>query len=341
MIPLERLLAPVSVDLPAGPDASSSGLLLELEALIQGKPETQFSAAEEPNWHTAAARCLEAAATTRDLRVAAIVAAVLLRTRGLPGLHAGLQLVRGYLEQYWSTVHPLLDATDNNDPQERINALNNLAAPVGTDGDLLRVIQVLRETPLVESPQTGRFSLAAWLAVKGLAPWPESNGEMPTLAVLEGTRDDSDAEKVSASLAAAEGCLRELTAITKLFEDHAGSANTPTLEPLRKDLQQVVAWIGKPDATGESADGGAAGAARPANAAYSGEIRSREDVLRALEAIILYYKTHEPSSPVPFLLQRVKRVVPMNFVDLIRDLSPESLDRLMILTGPLDEAAAS
>src|SRR5688572_22264244 len=147
MIPLERLLAPVSEESPTGNDASSDGLLLELETLIQGKPETQFAAAEEPNWHTASARCLEAAAKTRDLRVGAILSAVLLRTEGLSGLHSGLKLIHGYLAQYWPSVHPCLDEADGNDPQERVNALNNLAAPVGTDGDLLRVLEVLRRSP--------------------------------------------------------------------------------------------------------------------------------------------------------------------------------------------------
>src|SRR5688500_5814337 len=115
MIPLEQLLSPVSADSPTGPDASSNGLLLELETLVQGKPETQFSSAEEPNWRAAAARCLEVAALTHDLRVGAILAMVLLRTEGLPGLHQGLQLLRGYLERFWPTVHPRLDANEGND----------------------------------------------------------------------------------------------------------------------------------------------------------------------------------------------------------------------------------
>ena len=338
MISLEQLLAPVSEDSPTGKDAFSSGVLLELESLIEGKPETQFSAAEEPNWRSVSARCLETAADTRDLRVGAIFTAVLLRTEGLPGLHQGLQLLRGYLAEFWDSVHPQLDPNDANDPQERINALNNLAAPLGTDGDLFRVIEVLRRTPLVESPQTGRYSLTAWLAVKGLTPWPDAADSMPTLAIIEGTRNDSNAEKIAADAAAAAGCLAELTAITELFGQYAGPANVPAFEPLRKDLQQIIAWIGKVspleengETAGAAGDGGAV-----ARAAHSGEIRSRDDVLKTLDAIIQYYKVHEPSSPVPFLLQRVQRIVPLDFIELIRELSPESIDKLLLLTGPLD-----
>jgi type VI secretion system protein ImpA len=339
MIPLERLLEPVSADSPTGNDASATGLLLELEALIQGKPETQFAPAEEPNWRNASARCLEIATSTRDLRIGAILATVLLRTEGIPGLHDGLKLIHGYLAQYWSTVHPQLDQTDNNDPQERINALSNLAAPLGTDGDLLRIVEVLRKTTLIESPQTGRFGLAAWLAVKNLAPWPESEGPAPTLAILEGTRKDSNAGTLAADAAAASGCLLELTAITELFREFAGPADLPSFEPLRKDLEQIVAWIA-PEAASIDGSAGAPSEMAANGRAYSGEIRSREDVVQALEAIIHYYQAHEPSSPVPFLLQRAKRVVPLNFMDLIRELSPESIEKLVVLTGPIDGEVA-
>jgi type VI secretion system protein ImpA len=343
MIPLERLLAPVSADSPTGSDASATGLLLELEALIQGRPETQFAPAEEPNWRTASARCLEVATSTRDLRVGALLTTVLLRTEGLSGLHDGLKLIHGYVAQYWPTVHPQLDQTDDNDPQERINALNNLAAPLGTDGDLLRIIEVLRKTPLVESPQTGHFGLAAWLAVKNLAPWSEADGPVPSLAIIEGTRKDSNPEKLAADAAAASGCLLELSAITDLFRDFAGPSNLPSFEPLRKDLQQIVTWIGvTPDeASPDGSATGASGVAADGRAYGGGEIRSREDVVQALEAIIRYYQAHEPSSPVPFLLQRVKRVVPLNFMDVIRELSPESIEKLVVLTGPIDGQVAS
>ena len=194
---------------------------------------------------------------------------------------------------------------------------------------------------MVESPQTGRFGLAAWLAVKNLAPWSESDGPVPSLAIIEGTRKDSNPDKLAADAAAASGCLLELTALSELFRDFAGPSDLPSFEPLRKDLQQIVAWIGV-TAEAAGADGSAGGATLEADGrSYSGEIRSREDVVRALDAIIHYYQAHEPSSPVPFLLQRAKRVVPLNFMDVIRELSPESIEKLVVLTGPIDGQVAS
>ena len=341
MIAVEPLLTPLAGESPTGKDALSTGLLGELESLIQGKPETQFAPAEEPNWRTVATRCLEVAATTRDLRVASILVAVHLRTGGLPALRDGLQLMRGYLEKFWESVHPRLDPSDNNDPSERINACNNLAAPQGTDGDLLRVVETLRRTPLVESPKSGRYNLLAWLAAKGLAAWPESAGPVPALALVEGTRDDTNPEKVAADAKAAEESLAELERISALFAQHAGPTSTPTFDPLRNDLKQIVAWIGKkpPAAEEESADGESGG--EKGGRRIGGEVRSRDDVVKALDAIIAYYQAHEPSSPIPFLLYRVKRIVPLNFMDLIRDLNPDAVEKLLILTGSNDSTRPS
>ena len=70
MIVAEELLKPISDEAPCGEDLSYDPGLQELETLARGKPETQFSAAEPPNWKELRARCLELFARSKDLRVA-------------------------------------------------------------------------------------------------------------------------------------------------------------------------------------------------------------------------------------------------------------------------------
>jgi type VI secretion system protein ImpA len=67
--------------------------------------------------------------------------------------------------------------------------------------------------------------------------------------------------------------------------------------------------------------------------AKSGEISSREDVVRMLEKICEYYARSEPTSPVPIFMERAKRLVAMNFVDLIKDLAPEAMGKIDVFTG--------
>jgi type VI secretion system protein ImpA len=58
-------------------------------------------------------------------------------------------------------------------------------------------------------------------------------------------------------------------------------------------------------------------------------------VVIALDSIIAYYKQQEPSSPVPFILARVRRLVIMNFMEVITELNPDALDKILNVTGPV------
>jgi type VI secretion system protein ImpA len=66
-------------------------------------------------------------------------------------------------------------------------------------------------------------------------------------------------------------------------------------------------------------------------------VTSRDDVVRALNLVLDYYKANEPSSPVPLLVQRAKRLVPMSFMEAIKDLAPAGLKEMQAVTGNTDE----
>lgn len=65
-----------------------------------------------------------------------------------------------------------------------------------------------------------------------------------------------------------------------------------------------------------------------------GALNSREDVVRALDAICDYYRRHEPSSPIPLLMQRAKRLATMDFMAIIRDLAPGAVQQVEEIRGP-------
>jgi type VI secretion system protein ImpA len=47
----------------------------------------------------------------------------------------------------------------------------------------------------------------------------------------------------------------------------------------------------------------------------------------------MYYDRNEPSSPVPMLLQRAKRLISKDFLDIMRDLTPEGVAQAELLGG--------
>jgi type VI secretion system protein ImpA len=62
-------------------------------------------------------------------------------------------------------------------------------------------------------------------------------------------------------------------------------------------------------------------------------IRSQQDVREALDRICQYYKEHNPSSPVPLLLHRAKRLVGKDFREVVEELIPNALAEIDSLSG--------
>ena len=74
--------------------------------------------------------------------------------------------------------------------------------------------------------------------------------------------------------------------------------------------------------------------------AIAGDIQSREDVVRMIDKICEYYSKAEPSSPVPRLLERAKRLATMDFMQAISELSPDAINRMKDLFGIKEEESS-
>jgi len=46
-----------------------------------------------------------------------------------------------------------------------------------------------------------------------------------------------------------------------------------------------------------------------------------------------YFERYEPSSPVPFLLQRAKKLLSMNFMEILQDLTPDAVSQAENICG--------
>ena len=106
-------------------------------------------------------------------------------------------------------------------------------------------------------------------------------------------------------------------------------------------LAVVLAGCATSGASDDAADGtpAAAAAAQPRQS-LSGTINSQQDVLRAFDKICDYYERQEPSSPVPILIKRARRLVGKSFVDIIRDMTPDSMSNVDLIAGTQAEQDA-
>ena len=339
VLEIESLLKPIADDAPCGRDMEYEEPFLALQELARGKPEQSIGdkvrPAQDPPWPKVREAAQELFGSTKDLRVAGTLYLSLLKTAGIPGLDSGLGVMRALLERYWDNVFPMLDADDNNDPTFRVNSL--VAALVSDDA-----LATLRLAPLVESRQFGKHSLRSYRIATGTlnVELPEGTDLAQELGKIEGAFGDVATEALSATAAAVNAASEHLNGIQHVLLDKADGI-PDDLKSLSTDLREMKSLldaqlakrgVGEAQAgNGDSAE--TAEGASPGSQPISGTIRNRSDVVTTIDKICDYYARLEPSSPVPLLLQRAKRLVNKDFMDILRDLAPNGVAEAEVIGG--------
>jgi hypothetical protein len=95
----------------------------------------------------------------------------------------------------------------------------------------------------------------------------------------------------------------------------------------------------------EAGFGGGSGMTLAAGAGFSGTIRSRDEAIRALDAICAYFAAFEPGSPVPLALTRAREWIGLDFMSVLQDIAPNSLGEAGVILrsrlGGAPEAAGA
>lgn len=63
------------------------------------------------------------------------------------------------------------------------------------------------------------------------------------------------------------------------------------------------------------------------------EIKTREDAIRQLVKIAEFLESTEPTNPASLLIRRSAKLMGMSFIDLLRELAPQSLQQIELITG--------
>jgi len=354
VIDVEGLLADVTADAPCGEDLSYDPAYVELERAIQGTPEKQVGdsviAAEEPDWREVRKLALDLMGRTKDLRVTLDLTLALMKLEGLTGLRDGLALVGGLLEKHWESFHPQLDPDDDNDPTERMNIISSLA-PEGGFQDPLKFPQRLLELPLCSSAQLGQFSMRSVMLAGGDLK-PAGDETVPDPAHIDAAFATAEPEDLSANAAAIMEVEDALAKINARLEECVGAANAPDLDGFETPVKQIRQLLqqkapqafpgGGASAAGGAPSAGAEGgsvssAEAGTSGALSGSVSSRDDVVRVLDLVCAYYSRHEPSSPVPLIIQRARRLVTKDFMEIIKDMSPDAVQQIQKVVGSVGQ----
>ncbi|MDN5850157.1 MAG: type VI secretion system protein TssA [Nitrococcus sp.] len=339
---LERFFGEVSAQSPGGSDLDESGELFQLDQLSEWSgPDKKVP----PAWlalRDAAAAALE---HSRDLRAVAHLASALLQTEGIQSFCASLQLMRSLLENLWDDIYPRIDGGD---AIERSSAVLNLV-------DFHKFIGPLRLAPLVEVRGVGRFCLLEIEIAQGKRKAPaDFKGEPPQEALVMAAFDRVDLDELKQLDAAVTRGSEALEAIKAILTERLGEKAAPDLARLLEPMHAIRTLAGARLAarTGNGAVTSAAEAhavAQPdalspspspsplAVAVADGAARSRQDAVRALDGVIQYFRSHEPSSPVPLLLERAMRLIDKDFMEIIEDIAPGGLEQAKTIRGKAAE----
>ncbi len=335
---MEEFLAPRSDEHPSGDNLEYDPLFTALELAAQPGEERQageeFLPAEEPEWRAVIARAEAVLERSHDLRAAVFLAHALLRYEGVEGFARVTGYVRGLLTDWWDTCHPQLDADDDNDPTMRVNAVLGLA---GSE----TVQAALRLAPLSDSATFGRMSLRDIQIAEGEISAPESMARPPEPQTVAAAFRDTRADALAGRLAAVRRAIDDIVQINAVFDERTPGQG-PELGPLLRMLRRIAGIlsgvIGEPEGGSDAATGADALAAAPeASGAAPGTIASQKDVLSAIDRIIDYYETREPSSPVPVLMRRARRLVGADFLAIVRDMAPDGFDNVRRVGGIEDD----
>lgn len=314
-----------------GPDLEYDPEMQELDKAAAGKPETQFSAAEPPAWPEVRERAGNLLNRSRDLRVAMHWCRASVNLEGFAAVPAALCLLHGLIDHLWDGVHPLPDP-DDGDTFARVGALGGLDKLDSLLGDV-------RQANLVQDRRLPNLRVrTVEIALDKLAP--RAGEETMSIAQMQAAFDEMP--EVEQQLRAhSEQALHWLKRLTSTMNDRFGIAEGVDLKNLRGMLTAVSAALPERQTTGveevlpgdESPSGAPTSALRRGVIGGVHSIETRADAVRAIDLICAYLERNEPTNPAQLLLRRASRLIDKNFLQLVRDFAPNSLDDVARIFG--------
>jgi type VI secretion system protein ImpA len=331
----------------SGPDLEYDPEFLALERLLEDAYSERAvgpdGEAVGPDWRAVAQQAQALAGRSQDLRVAATLTRAWLHLDGLVGLARGLALVRSLLVNHWLTVHPQIGAQGDDTGIMRITALRSLC-------DGRTVIAPIRAAPLVRAP--GASPLCARDLEKVYSN-RQPGGANADAVQVDAVFNACDVEALRGVYRAAVQARADVAAIEEAFTEHLGAAVLQLSDlaaPLERIGAQLAPRLAACEAAREAAEQPVESENEPVPEAAPESpppparahtptpafaVESRDDVVRELERLCAYYELNEPSSPIPLLLNRAKRLAGMSFIEIIRELAPAGMAEIATLRGPI------
>jgi type VI secretion system protein ImpA len=319
---LSRLLAPVSDENPTGPDLAYDPARHEIEQAFETEVSIDASGvAAQPSdtdWRTIIGKIAAESERTKDIWLAVYLCRAGARAGQLETVETGAKYLAGLLETYWPTLHPQLEDYGF---QGRKGPCDSLAG-------LPQFIVPLRRITLLTHSRLGSYSGDDFERFR-LGGENEEGYGMFRAALDDVGHEGLD--EIILRLEAIEDSLRRVDLALTANADDGGATNfQATYEVLGLMRRAVLAFNPKPVETATMEPSSPPDVASPSFStgvsAAGGRVETREDVVRTLDVLSDYYRRREPGHPILTLLQRAREWVGLDFMAILEDIAPGSLD---------------
>jgi type VI secretion system protein ImpA len=376
---LEPFLVPVADGSASGSELRNDPRFHAVERLMEPAARsfrlenvrTGGTGSANVDWAGILSQAEDLAQTGRDIRLLVIVVRALANSEGFDGLAQGLGLLTRTVETHWDSLHPVLRESPSvsEAARRRTNAILDLQ---NRDNGLLCDL----EFTVVLTPRGlgaitfGDLCAGALTRMQAQAELPQGLGDKELAELL--SRHDARVNRVTAAcramaieqpdnvttlaqgVEAARSALAALeAALTARVGENGVGFRLPELDKvLSRALVPLTAAQGQTalgasasevTAMAEPSPATTANGAHPPPAAggIPGSVNSRRDVERCLDMIIDFYERTEPSSPIPHLARRMRKMVPMNFLQLMEEIAPSGMKEFKNVAGVDDKKSAS
>lgn len=336
-IPAEiaALLAPISQENPAGINLEYEPLYDDIRQALENDPsylpqdEWTISEPRKADWQKVRKLCATALEQqSKDLQLSCWFVEALTHLQGLTGLETGLHFLREFITRFWFQCWPPLDEDGAAFRYSKLTRLD------------LALSETLCMLPLLKRPES---SLAHWRMVLAfehkICTWPDSRDELiakegdltmasfdalaATFSSIEISQLADVIDQVHKQLERLETCYFSLST----EESHALFTNTQqTLIDIADFLQSLTKRaipVGSEMLTLTLSNG-----TDPEPEIYDTPIRnqvlSREQAISQMLAIAHFFRQTEPSSPVPFLMDRAASWANMTLTEWLEEMLSDS-----------------
>jgi type VI secretion system protein ImpA len=326
----EDFLKPVSDDAPTGVDLYDDPERQEIEIAFEED-------ANSVDWRNIIKLITGQIGRTKDIWLAIYLMRAGAHKSELGTVEAGAEFLAGMFENFWPSMYPQLDDYGFQGRKGPCESLTKIGPFIGP----------LKRMVLIAHPRLGNFTGEDLIRFNTEGDAADRFG-MFRHAVTE--TDVAELQAAVASFDAIRSAVKRADIVLMANADgDTGTDFNPTYEAIDAIRAGLAPYAGlEPEAEAATEEAGDSGGASFSGGGDSGpriggRVDSRDDVLKAIDAIADYYQRREPGSPIPVALRRVRTWVPMDFMAILRDIAPAGVSEAgaVLLAKPTEESSSS